>query len=162
MWFRDHGAEVALEIGLKRSSRWKKARREHLKKQPWCVACKKQHNGLFVGFLRFFRGVQVHHIFPFHIVRALDRGDLECDSRNCVTLCKDHHRVLGHFNDWNSYNPYVKHLAIRFFGRPIRDILNDPEWLRFREERKRDIRFLSSVELSELRAKLDEKLPIRA
>jgi len=115
--------------------------------------------GFFAALRRRFRTVIVHHIYPFHICRALDRPDLEYDHRNLVTLCKDHHWVLGHFTEWDCYNPYVKHLALRFFARPIKDVLNDPEWYRFRDERRLDIRFLSPEKIEELRTRLQEKFP---
>lgn len=161
MLFSDPGAEAAREVGMKRDAGWPRAKREHLAKQPWCIACERQHRGAIAAVLRFFRGVDVHHIYPFHIVRVLDRPDLECDSRNLVTLCRGHHLVLGHFNDWNCYNPHVKHLALRFFGKPASVILADSEWNRFHGERKRDIRFLVGPEMAELRVKLDEKFPVR-
>jgi hypothetical protein len=159
MFFDDPGAEIALDAT--RDPLWKTARRAHLKKQPWCIACLVQHRGMLAFIIRMFRRMTVHHIYPFHIVRALDRADLEFDPRNLVTLCGEHHRVLGHFDDWMCYNPHVKHLSVRFFGREIDDILGDPEWSRFRDERKRDLQFMSVQELLELRAKLDEKFPRR-
>jgi hypothetical protein len=89
------------------------------------------------------------------------RDDLEHDSRNLVTLCRAHHFLLGHFGDWDCYNPHVKFLAIRFFGRPVDEIAEDPEWLRFRDERKRDLRYLSSEDLDELCLKLADRMPRR-
>lgn len=159
MFFDDPGAVVAGDVP--RDQRWKAARRDHLKKQPWCIACRIQYRGVIAFIIRIFRRMTVHHIYPFHIVQTLDRGDLELDSRNLVTLCKGHHRVLGHLDDWMCYNPHVKHLALRFFGRDVRDVLIDPEWSRFRDERKPDLQFMAVKDLIELRAKLDEKFPRR-
>lgn len=156
---RDHGAWVALETGFKRGEGWAEARRAHLKRQPFCIACRNHDLSMWESFLRLFRRVVVHHIFPFHICRALDRGDLEYDPRNLVTLCRSHHWTLGHFSEWECYNPYVKHLALRFFGRPAGEIMSHPEWFRFSQDRRLDIRYLTPQELAQLRAKLDEKFP---
>lgn len=156
---RDPGAGVALETGFKRGERWPEVRRAHLKRQPHCIACKTYDLGFWESIFRRFRSTVVHHIYPFHLCRALDRADLEYDSRNLVTLCYDHHWVLGHFADWGTYNPHVKHLALRFYARPIRDVMADAEWARFRDERRMDIRFLTADELSQLRIRLDDKFP---
>lgn len=160
MFFRDQGARVARASGIRRSPSWKAAARAHLRRQPWCVACRRQYTGLLACFLRVLRGVVVHHIYPFHVVRHLNRGDLEFDSRNLVTLCAAHHLVLGHLNQWDCYSPHVKFLAIRMFGRKIGAIIDDPEYDRFRDERKKDVVLLSDDELAELRQKLDEKFPL--
>lgn len=159
MFEGDHGARVGLETGFKRSAAWPAARRLHLQQWPWCVACQSPYQGLLAALLRPVFDVRVHHIFPFHVVQALDRPDLECDSRNLVTLCGAHHFLIGHLGDWDSFNPHVKHLALRFFGRPAKGIPSDPEYQRFRDERKRDIRFLTGSELAAIRIRLDEKFP---
>ena len=71
------------------------------------------------------RRVEVHHIFPFHICVVVDRPDLELDERNLVTLCGqshdrgvgDRHLLLGHFDDWESMNVWVRRKAsTRFTG----------------------------------------------
>jgi hypothetical protein len=159
MFSRDHGARIARASGIKRSPQWKAARRAHLERQPWCVSCRKQYTGFLAVIMRFFRGVVVHHIYPFHVVRVLNRGDLEFNSRNLVTLCAMHHLVIGHLNQWDCYNPHAKFLAVRMFGRKIGEILPDPEYNRFREERKIDVKNLTGEELAQLRQKLDEKFP---
>jgi len=51
-------------------------------------------------------------MFPFHFVVLCGRPDLELDPRNLITLCTEpkfeHHLLLGHLDDFESYNPDVK------------------------------------------------------
>lgn len=46
--------------------------------------------------------LNVHHIVPFH-----NDPSLECNYRNLVTLCRDHHFHIGHHNNWKNSNPHV-------------------------------------------------------
>lgn len=71
-----------------RSPEWSATRKEHLKSHPRCAVCGKR------------KGVEVHHIKPFHLFRCL-----ELDPLNLKTLCRRHHFVVGHLEYWKSYNP---------------------------------------------------------
>ena len=75
---------------LVRSSGWRNVRSEHLIIQPYCQVCGKT------------KGLQVHHIFPFHLY-----PHLELELTNLVTFCGDHHLWIGHLGYWKTYNPDV-------------------------------------------------------
>lgn len=160
MLFQDPGAKVAAKHRLKRSPNWRKAEKAHLKIQPWCVACSPQRKGFIAAILRPWKGIRVHHIWPFHLVYMIGRPDLEFDQRNLLTLCDDHHFLLGHLGSWASFNPHVKHLCIRFFGKSHQHIQADTEWLRFQSERSKDLASMTEDEKAEIRVKLDTKMPI--
>lgn len=87
-----------------RSSRWARVRREHLRANPSCAACRNPHR------------LQVHHIVPFE-----DRPDLELDPSNLITLCMgfyECHLHVGHGGDYRFFNPHVVLSA--------KDIYDDP------------------------------------
>ncbi len=75
----------------RRSSKWPKKRKAHLKEHPNCANCGKK---------KIF-GMQVHHIVPFHVdpSKELDDDNLLtlCDNPRCH-LDKGH---LGYFRSWN-------------------------------------------------------------
>lgn len=77
-----------------RSKLWGKVRKEHLKLNSKCEACGTQ------------KKLQVHHIKPFHL-----HPELELEPTNLITLCMneqmDCHLLIGHGDDWQSYNPFV-------------------------------------------------------
>ena len=85
----------------RRSSQWPRVRREHLKREPACQACRTGDK------------LEVHHIHPFHL-----RPELELDDSNLVTLCEkpghDCHFVFGHFHNWRRWNPNVREDAARY------------------------------------------------
>lgn len=113
---QDHGAEIARHYGRERSPEWPRVEKEHLLIEPACVAC--GHKG---------RGLQVHHIKPFHLYPAL-----ELDPHNLITLCeikgRDHHLLLGHLDDWASYNPNVRIDVKRFHKESATQIRANPAW----------------------------------
>ena len=124
-WFkkRDHGMRVARQHGQERSSQWSRVRKEHLRREPACVVCgykgKRRH---------------VHHIKPFHL-----HPHLELDPHNLMTLCdargRDHHLLLGHLNEWASYNEHIREDVKRFHRKTAAQIREDPRWQRKVEER---------------------------
>jgi hypothetical protein len=84
-----------------RSGSWPKFRKQFLKKNFCCEACCTD------------KKLEVHHIIPF-----AENKELELDERNCVTLCRNCHLVLGHFKDFKLYNPMiVKHAREFMFDR---------------------------------------------
>ncbi len=113
---RDHGAHVARRNGHERSSQWQRVRREHLLREPACVACGRKG-----------RRLQVHHIKPFHL-----HPHLELEPDNLITLCeskgRDHHLLLGHLNSWESYNEHVRDDARRFYRKTAVQIRADSHW----------------------------------
>jgi hypothetical protein len=79
----------------RRSKHWRKLRKKHLQKNPYCYLCgNKKH-------------LEVHHINPFHL-----RPDLELEPTNLITLCDKKskvyigscHRVIGHKGSWRRKN----------------------------------------------------------
>src|SRR5215471_21747477 len=91
---------IEKKFNLKRSSKWPEVEREFRETHPRCAACGATDQ------------LNVHHMFPFHFVVICGRPDLELDPRNLITLCTEprleHHLLLGHLDDFESYNPDVK------------------------------------------------------
>lgn len=118
----DVGAIAGGEIP--RSSAWPAVEQAHLHAQPACVACGKGQPG---------QGLQVHHMLPFHFCVKLGRPELELDERNLMTLCDEtinnHHLLLGHLGDFQSYNPNVKADVAGPLGQLGDDQIDaDPSW----------------------------------
>ena len=89
-----------------RSSRWISVRRDHIAKNPECVACGSR------------KDLNVHHIKPFH-----SHPELELEPSNLITLCREHHFRIGHDPDgpwrprspsWSESNPRVRKDAQRW------------------------------------------------
>ena len=93
--------------GAKRSSKWRKLRQEFLKKQPVCQVCLTK------------KKLEVHHIIPFQI-----NSSLELEESNLITLCRDHHLLFGHLDNYRGFNL---------------DIINDIEIWRDKIQRQREL-----------------------
>lgn len=78
-------------LGAIRSSGWRRARKEHLKKHPACAVTGKT------------KRVQVHHILPVWLY-----PEKEEDPDNLITLSKWWHFILGHFGNYKKYNPNIR------------------------------------------------------
>ncbi|WP_160146091.1 HNH endonuclease [Dictyobacter aurantiacus] len=115
-WQKDAGARVANKYGMARSPEWPRVAQEHLSREPACVVC--GHRG---------QGLQVHHIKPFHLY-----PELELDPRNLITLCeirgRTHHLLIGHLDDWESYNIHVRTDAKRYAHQSATAIKSNPTW----------------------------------
>lgn len=74
-----------------RDGRWPALRRKHLKREPKCTVC-----GTDIE-------LDVHHIDPVSW-----KPERELDEDNLMTLCRVHHYLFGHLNDWESFNPWVE------------------------------------------------------
>jgi 5-methylcytosine-specific restriction endonuclease McrA len=71
-----------------RSNRWPALRKQHIEKQPCCMACGS------------CKKPEVHHIVPVHL-----NPDLELDPENLITLCDKYcHFIFGHLMDYKSWN----------------------------------------------------------
>jgi 5-methylcytosine-specific restriction protein A len=68
--------------GRERSGRWRRVRREHLEIEPDCAACGSSDD------------LEVHHILPFN-----EYPELELARGNLITLCREHHWLIGHDAD---------------------------------------------------------------
>ena len=160
---KDSGAEAAKPHGTARSPQWNRVRKEHLKLEPSCRACKKQRKGVWAKVVAIVKPVQVHHIFPFHVVVALERPDLELDHRNLITLCESgekHHICIGHLGDYSSFNPGVReHAEKTFHGMTAQQIMTSPHWTALVKMRPEDLGKMSEEVKKELRADLDRLLP---
>ena len=112
----DHGAAVASEHGKARSPEWPAVAHEHLSHEPACVVC--GHTGV---------GLNVHHIRPFHLF-----PELELDPNNLITLCqvkgRDHHLLIGHLDNWSSYNLNVRPDSKRYANESAKEIKANPSW----------------------------------
>jgi len=119
----DHGAEVARRHGHERSPEWPRVEREHRLQYPACAAC---------GYKG--EGIQVHHIKPFHL-----HPQLELDPNNLITLCqiegREHHLLLGHLDDWESFNEHVQGDVKHFFRKTANQIRADSDWLKKKMQR---------------------------
>ncbi len=112
----DHGERVARQHGTARSPEWPRVAHEHLAIEPGCAVC--GHRG---------QGLQVHHIKPFHL-----HPGLELDPNNLITLCeipgRDHHLLIGHLDDWDSYNVRVRPDSQRYHKMSADKIRANPNW----------------------------------
>lgn len=91
-------------FGGERSPLWPSVRDAYAKDHPTCAVCDK-------------RGVEVHHVTPYHIA-----PQLELSPTNLISLCRRDHLVFGHLGDWRSWNTRVADDAlawrVRFVCRP--------------------------------------------
>jgi 5-methylcytosine-specific restriction endonuclease McrA len=121
----DHGRAVARQHGHERSPEWSRVAKEHLLREPTCVVCGYKGQGL-----------QVHHIKPFHL-----HPKLELDPNNLITLCeikgRDHHLLIGHLDDWESYNVNVRRDAKVFHKMSDSQIRANPTWQKEEHQRPR-------------------------
>jgi 5-methylcytosine-specific restriction endonuclease McrA len=90
-WVREHVIKP-----FKRSSKWRRVRKEYLAAHPKCAVCAGE------------KGLQVHHVRDFST-----HPELELDKRNLMTLCSKRrcHLFFGHLNYWKSINPRVRYDA---------------------------------------------------
>jgi hypothetical protein len=79
--------------GQKRSSKWRKVRKEFLKDNSECAACGSTTK------------LEVHHIKPFH-----SHPELELEKSNLITLCENKkygiccHQLVGHRGNYRKIN----------------------------------------------------------
>jgi hypothetical protein len=160
---KDSGAEAAKAHGTERSPKWNGVRKAHLKLEPSCVACAKKRKGLWAKVVAIVKPVQVHHIYPFHVVVALGRPDLELDHRNLITLCESgekHHICLGHLGDFSSFNPGVRvHAEKSFHGMTADQITTSNHWHELVKMRPEDLGKMSDATKQDYRADLDRLFP---
>lgn len=81
----------------RRSGKWRKVRKAHLKKYPRCAVCGST------------KKIEVHHQIPFSI-----DPELELDELNLITLCENKryglncHLLIGHLGSYRRFNPTVE------------------------------------------------------
>jgi len=144
--------------GRARSPQWHKVEMEQLTKFPTCLACGA------AGPL------QAHHIYAFHICVDLGRPDLELDLRNLITLCQteagrpaqDHHLLIGHLDDFESFNPDARSDAeATFHDMTAAQIRANPVWLAAKAAKPAHFGAMSDAEKTVLREELDRIYPLQ-
>jgi hypothetical protein len=114
------GSSIAQKYGIARSPLWSGVEKK-VREDAKCMTCSNDQN------------LQVHHIVPFHLCHLVYRGDLELDDRNLLVLCEenvnDHHLLVGHLGNFESYNPGGR-AAIEgaFVGLSAQQIKADKTW----------------------------------
>jgi len=150
----DHGALIASKHGLARSNRWRTVMHAHLRLQPICLACGVKHRSIKVN---------VHHRFPFHYVLAVGRPDLELDQRNLYTMCvehdEEHHLLIGHLGNYESYNPNLEHYLPLCRGLLASQIRSLKTWQDAVTLRPKPLHEMTQHDKRSLRAELDRLMP---
>jgi hypothetical protein len=140
----------------RRSPHWAADERAHLLVQPHCLCCGKSTFSAIK--------VNVHHKYPFHFVVALGRPDLERDPRNLFTLCVDHaeehHLLIGHLDNWETYNPRLEYFLALCRGLTAAQIRSMPEWHEAVAARPKPLGKMTAAEKRKLRAELDRFMPL--
>lgn len=82
---------------LLRSGKWRKLRKEYLKRNPSCAACG--------GTTK----LEVHHLVPVSMDRSLELVESNllvlCESRSHGILC---HLAIGHRGNYRKHNPTAR------------------------------------------------------
>lgn len=154
----DHGAEEAARHGMSRSEHWPSVERAFKEDHPDCEGCDPNSPVEHVG-------IQVHHVHPFHYCIRAGRPDLELDPRNLISLgetehdspAPNHHLLLGHLDDFKSYNLDVAADCETFRGMSTQAIESDPRWTS--KEHARPLDEITPDELAAFRTMLDQTLP---
>lgn len=145
---KDHGATVAEQHGIRRSPKWPGVERAFRKLYPRCAVCGKTES------------VQIHHQFPFHDVILAGRPDLELDKRNLITLCLHHHLLVGHLNNFVSYNTTVSEDATGcFYKKTPAQIKANKIWQAKCKARPKTWHLMSDDEQKAFKSHLDTQFP---
>ena len=150
----DNGRLVALAYGLQRRPGWRKVARDWLKDHPACCVC-----GITTQ-------VQVHHKFPWHLCILLERPDLELDERNFESVCewpdREHHLLIGHLGNWESYNPDFLKWSIRAHGKTMDHLLGMVSFQLAMCNRPKPWGAMTDDDKVKLRADMDRLMPLAA
>lgn len=73
-----------------RGAGWEKKELETVKNHPYCALCGTK------------KRLQVHHKKPYH-----EFPELEFEDDNLIVLCQPDHFSVGHYYNWQDYNPDV-------------------------------------------------------
>lgn len=137
-------------LGVERSGKWPRVRREFLKLHPVCACCGRK------------TGLEVHHVVPFHLCILLGRPDLELDARNLMTLCEtdQHHLLVGHLGSFDSYAPYVARDVRTFRGMTWAQIKADSRWKKRMAKRPKPWEKMTGADKSRLRDRVRRRFPL--
>ena len=145
-----------------RSPHWPAVERTVLHLHPFCACC---------GPNKHDKGLQVHHIFPFHMAIALGRPDLELDPRNLIVLCEtehndpeaNHHLAIGHMGNFKSPgNIHVADDVSVFAGMTAAEIEADPRWLARKATMMPDLDKMTDDQKAAFKALMDATVPVQA
>ena len=81
--------------GVPRSPKWPTIRNDFLILHDKCEVCGKKGSLL--------KPLEIHHCIPF----SQDKSK-ELDFENLITLCRRDHLLIGHLDNWKSFNKDVK------------------------------------------------------
>jgi hypothetical protein len=144
-------AIILAKLKIERSPKWPVVEKAFLAKNPKCVVCGEGQQ------------LNVHHMFPFHYVVLCGRPDLELDPRNLMTLCtredEQHHVLLGHLDDYESYNPEVRGFVQTYKGQSNQQIRNNAAWEKAQGGKPKHLDQMSQQEKDDFKTMLDGNLP---
>jgi putative sterol carrier protein len=153
---RHQAADKAIrqKFNLVRSPEWPDVEKTFRDTHPNCAACGER------------RQLNIHHKFPFHYVVLCGRPDLELDPRNLLPLCVrhdcEHHVLLGHLDDYESYNPRVLEFVKKYSGRTNRQIHGNAAWQKAAAQKPKPLDQMSLAEKDAFKKMLDGKFPPNA
>jgi hypothetical protein len=144
-------ANIKAKLGVERSSKWDEVEKAFRARNPRCVACGEGEQ------------LNVHHMYPFHYVVLCGRPDLELDPRNLLTLCtredREHHLLLGHLDDYESYNPQVEEFVQTYKGKAAAEIRNGAAWQKAHDSKPKHVDQMSQQEKDAFKTMLNGKFP---
>jgi len=151
----DNGVKAAGDAT--RSAHWPTIQKSVLKKTPKCFACDST------------KGLQVHHIHPFHYCVGVGRPDLELDERNLIALCEtdvddkeeNHHLLIGHGGDFKLFNSHVLEDAKAWYGLKAKVIQESSSFKERQTNRPKEFKDMSIMEKKAYRDLLDKELPFK-
>jgi hypothetical protein len=142
---------IKQKFKLERSPAWPATEEAFKKLHPKCAAC----GGT--------APLNVHHKFPFHYVVLCNRPDLELDPRNLMTLCtdtsKEHHVLLGHLDDYESYNPDVMAFVATYANKTSQQIRADAAFRTAHGKKPEHLDLMTQQQKGAFTKMLDQKLP---
>ena len=148
----DNGRLVAIAYGVERRPGWRKAAHDWLKDHGFCLVCGDKTKP------------QVHHQFPWHLCVLLGRPDLELDKRNFATLCEqpdmEHHLLIGHLGNWESYNPNLYSSVSAWRSKPATELLADKTFQLWMATRPKPWAAMTDDDKAKLRADMDRLMPL--
>ena len=140
---------ISEKLGIKRSPAWPEVEKQFRTAHPKCAACDETSQ------------LNVHHKFPFHYVVDCGRPDLELDPRNLLTLCtrpdREHHLLLGHLDDYESYNPEVLAFVKTYANNTVQQIRNAAAFQKAHGLRPKHLDLMSAAEKAAFKNELDRQ-----
>jgi 5-methylcytosine-specific restriction protein A len=142
------------EHNSKRSGHWNSVKKAFLRQHAKCAACGKAGKHVKLN---------VHHQIPFHYVTVVGRPELELETENLITLCVEHddqhHLLLGHLDNFKSYNPDVLTDVKKYWNYTREKIMKDREYRIKKRKRPPNVTDMSTKQKAKLREYLDKRFP---